>query len=279
MTSMTTKTQGLPAMAAIVAAMAIGLSGCQAISNILPDRSKSNNTAASPFGASEASEPITKKQQADVQMALGRTLERDGNLDEAIKIYEDVVQKDSKRTDVYVRLAVVHDMKGNAAGAEKFYQTALKKDPKNAETRCDLGYSYYLQSRWSEAETSLKKAIELKPNLARAHTNLGLVYARKGENAKALKEFKLAGCSEAESHSNLGYALMLMEQWPEAQREFQQDLDTNPQSKPAQAGLATLRAITSRQTDLASSDGAHAKVAESSQAVFREQSPLVSRSE
>jgi Tfp pilus assembly protein PilF len=279
---MTTSNRRVLAMTALVAATAVWLSGCQAFRSILPDQSKQKNAAvqSSIFGSGEPAEPITNKQKADVQMAMGQTLEKEGNFEEAIKTYEDVLRKDNKRADACLRLAVVHDKKGDAAGAEKYYKMAMKADPKNAEIRCDLGYSYYLQRRWSEAQASLTKAIELKPDLRRAHTNLALVYARTSENAKALKEFIKAGCSEAEAHSNLGYALMLQEQWADAQREFQRDLDMNPQSKPAQAGLATLHSITSRKTPVASSEGSGDKpAADPSQVVFREEPSLAPRSE
>ena len=61
----------------------------------------------------------------------------------------------------------------------------------------NLGVAYYTKYRQSDTGSLLEKAIELfekaielKPSNAIAHYNLGIAYNRKGENAKAIKEFK-----------------------------------------------------------------------------------------
>ncbi len=166
--------------------------------------------AAAPPPAIQEEDPletITAEQKADVQMAVARSVEKQGYVEQAIRLYLEVLKKDGRRADAYHRLAVLHDKKGNCVASAEFYREALQRDPDNAEIHCDLGYSYYFQRRWKEAETSLHRALQLNPNLARAHNNLGLLLARTDRNDAAMVEFLRAGCNEAEARGNLAFVL------------------------------------------------------------------------
>ena len=242
-----TRNPTLQPAAALIFAVLLSLAGCQQCDEILANRWRQSDVAShTPLLSGGPSGPVTQKQTADVQMALGRSLEKQGQADEAMKIYEEVLRNDATRADACHRLAVLHDKKADFAASAKLYQTALKKNPKNAELLCDLGYSYYLQGKWKESEANLKKAIEVRRDLLRAHNNLGLVYAHTGRSDKALAEFARAGCSEAQSRTNLAYAMLMDKHWFEAQKEFSLALATDPQSKAAQAGLETLAVLSQR---------------------------------
>jgi tetratricopeptide (TPR) repeat protein len=228
-----------------LAALALGLAGCTQFNEIVANRWRQQNVASRmpTLDSGKTAAPVTAKQRADVQMAVGQSLEQHGDAEGAIKIYNEVVRLDDSRADAYHRLAVLNNKNGDWQQAEKFYTAAIKRDPKRAEAHCDLGYGYYLQQRWKESELSLQKAIELKPDLARAHNNLGLLYARTGFPDKALAEFARAGCKEAEGRSNLAYMLMREHQWGEAQQQFQLALAADPRSQVAHDGLRTLQSV------------------------------------
>jgi Tfp pilus assembly protein PilF len=226
----------------LLAALLASLTGCQAFDGMVA-KITHRNQAAYPSAAAndEPTPPLTAKQKADVQMAVARSLENQGNTAQAITTYLDVVKKDPARADAYLRLAVLHDLKGDSQSARKFYLTALKRDPNNAELHCDFGYSCYLERNWGEAESHLRRALGINPDCARAHTNLGLLLARTGREQDALVEFHKAGCDDAAAHNNLGFVLTLEERWPEAKRQFRLALAADPNSKMAKDGLAALR--------------------------------------
>ena len=175
------------------------LSGCQGPG--------SHPTRTSP--ASEKTPDLTAAQKADVQFALARSVEKSGDLGQASAMYQDVLKKDPRRADALDRLAVIHARQEQFEQAVALHKKALAIQPVNADFRCNLGYCYYLQNRWAEAEIQLQKAIELAPNHQRAHNNLGLVLARTERSQKALAEFRRAGCTEADAHSNLAFVLTL----------------------------------------------------------------------
>lgn len=65
-------------------------------------------------------------------------------------------------------------------------------DFKNAESLVDQSEALIRDRKFDEAERCLKRSIKLNPNIAEAHHNLGLVYARLGQNRKALSQFEIA---------------------------------------------------------------------------------------
>ncbi|HEY7425676.1 MAG TPA: tetratricopeptide repeat protein [Gemmataceae bacterium] len=189
---------------------------------------------------------IKPKQAADVQVALAHTMELQGEKERALALYEEAVQKDPGRADAWLRLAVLHDQQGGFTESAAMYQKALKGQPGSPEIYCDMGYSLYLQQRWAEAEMNLRQALALRPNHARAHNNLGLVLARTGQTEEALNEFHLAGCSDADTHVNLAFALTLEHHWPEACQHYQQALQMDSSSAPAKKGLRELQRLIAR---------------------------------
>jgi Tfp pilus assembly protein PilF len=237
----------LPRRAAFLAAVALCLTGCQQISSWLPKQDKVAEARSSAAETTQSwSGTVTPEQKIGVQMAVAQSLEHDGQIDDAINVYLDVVKKDNRRIDAYCRLARLYARKGDWGSAKKYYQIALKKEPGNAELHCDLGYCYYLQMHFKESEASLRKAIELQPNHVRAHNNLGLLLARTRREDDALKEFAAAGCSEAEAHANLGLAYSVDSRWSDANVQYRMALSFDPNLVVAHKGLAALQSLDAR---------------------------------
>ncbi len=186
----------------------------------------------------------TEDQKNGIQLAMAQSYERQGQTEQAIKLYRNILEDDKRCVEACHRLALLHDKKGDCQSSEKFYRQALKLQPDHAGILCDLGYSYYLQRRWKEAEEKLRRAVELDPALARAHNNLGLLLACTDRNSEAMVEFTQARCTESEARSNMAFALMLQERWDDARRQLELALAADPGSKVAQEGLRTLRSLT-----------------------------------
>lgn len=245
-----------------IAVLAVSLAGCKQADTLQssPQVPQSAWHSRMPFSKSaDKSATVSTEQKAAVQMAMARSFEKQGQIDQAIKIYLNAVRKDDCRGDAYHRLAVLHDRKGDCGTSEQFYRAALQREPRNAEVHCDLGYSYYLQRRWQEGEASLRQAIAINPDLTRAHINLGLLLARTGRADESLMEFARAGCPEADARANLAFAFMLEERWMESQRQYESALAVDPQSEAARDGLDALQSLhsrfESRQVMLANGNG------------------------
>jgi Tfp pilus assembly protein PilF len=190
---------------------------------------------------------LSKTQLAEMQVAWGRTLEKEGDLEHAGKAYQEALAKNPKLVDAYARLALLADKQGRFTESGPLYRKAIDLQPDNADLHCNLGYSLYLQQDWEAAQQSLTQAIHLKPDHARAHNNLGLVLARTGRHQEALAAFRRAGCTESDAHNNLGHGLTLAGALPQAKNHYQVALKADPESVNALRGLQSVNALLAKQ--------------------------------
>jgi len=175
-------------------------------------------------------ERITPAQEADVQIALGRSAENQGDIGFAEVAYRQALKRDKKRGDAHLHLANIQTLKGEYRQAEEEYQKALEITPGNADVFCDMGYSFYLQQKWEDAQRNLKQALAIDPNHPRAHNNLALVYAHMERTEEALAEFQRAGSSATDAHVNLAFSLALDKRWQSARQEYRHAMAANPSS-------------------------------------------------
>jgi Tfp pilus assembly protein PilF len=230
--------KGVVAFAVLVALAA----GCQS-----PGTPQAAGPAVVPEGSvAEPPLKLTDAQRADLKIALGRNLEREGNLDRAIDAFSEAAAKNPTRLDACLHLAALHERQGHLTESREWYRKALALGPNNADVYCNLGYSHYLQGDWVQAAKYLRHAVELQPNHARAHNNLGLVLARLWQSNEALAEFKKAGCNDADAYINLGYCFMVEGNTAQAQQYFNTALELDPKSAPAKKALQDLSALAAR---------------------------------
>jgi Flp pilus assembly protein TadD len=199
--------------------------------------------------SSSAAEPMPALgtgQVADIQVALGRSLEQRGELDQAQAAYLEAVNKDPRRGEAWARLAVLNDLKGNFTASGECYRKAKLYQGENAALSCNLGYSLYLQRRWAEAERALREAIALDEARPRAHNNLGLVLAHTGRAEAAIAEFRKAGCSEAEAHANLALARAVEGNLDGARASYERAAAIDPTSVQARKGLQQITELMAR---------------------------------
>ncbi len=180
---------------------------------------------------------LNANQQAEIYFTLGRNAEGQGNLQEAIRMYQSVLAKVPDSGEAHWRLGICMDKSGNFDKSEHHYTQAIKSLPGNPHIFSDYGYSLSLQSRWRDAEMQLRQAIALKPDLQRAHNNLGIVIAQGSNPAEAVREFQLGGSNVTDAHWNVAQTLIAQSRWGEAKGEFQRILAMNPADQRVQAEL------------------------------------------
>jgi Tfp pilus assembly protein PilF len=189
---------------------------------------------------------MTPQQVADVQVAYGRTLEKQGLVPQAMKAYSDALKHDQTRADACVRLAVLSDREGKFSESLPLYRRALKLQPANPDLYCNMGYSLYLQHHWNEAEMNLRQAIALAPDHQRSHVNLGLVLSHTGRAEEAMVEFSQGGCTVADAHSNIAFAMTLERHYAQAREHYLAALAENSHSDSARTGLKELEVLLAR---------------------------------
>jgi Tfp pilus assembly protein PilF len=205
---------------------------------------------------------LSAAQVADMQLALGQSLEKQGAGEEARAAYESAVAKDPSRTDAHLKLANLHARRGEFAEADQLYRRVLAADPKNADAYCNLGYAHYLLEDWAEAEAALRHCLSLQPGHSRAHNNLGLVLARQRRPEEALAAFRRAGAGEADARLNLAYVQTLAGDFGAARKEYARVLELDSQSELARSGLTRVDTLAAKFGAPASPAAAKASAAE-----------------
>ena len=109
----------------------------------------------------------------DIIFQQAVTIHKEGKIEEAEKLYREILKTQPGNVDVNNNLGAALDQLGRLDEAEVSYKKAIELKPDYAETHNNLGNTLYKLGRFNEAEISCKKAIELKPSIAEAHCNLG----------------------------------------------------------------------------------------------------------
>ncbi len=226
---------------ALVVWGALAVAGCQQLQS---NHAQPANKSA--FDSAPAQANLTAAQQADMQIALGRVTENQGDLAGAMNVYREALKRDQNSAEAYARMAVIHDKQGEFRESAELYRKALKLSPGNPDIYCDMGYSLYLQRRWAEAEMNLRQAIALNGNFARAHNNLAMLLARDTRVDAALMEFQKGGSDKATAHANLAFVLTTESRWDDARKQYQLALAANPSSKVLRERVDQLEALVAK---------------------------------
>jgi tetratricopeptide (TPR) repeat protein len=127
--------------------------------------------------------------------------------------------------------AVRYQQAGNLNEAERLYRQVLADDAVNREAYRRLGTVCQAQGRWDEAEANLNQAILLQPDFGPAHNDLGIVFAMQGKLASASESFERAISiipHSPDAHNNLGIILAMQRQFREAADCFGRAIGLSP---------------------------------------------------
>ena len=162
----------------------------------------------------------------EARFARARDAHRVGRLDEAERLYRELLAAHPDHADLHMRLGVVGGARGDLATAEAFLRTATRLSPADArawmalgQALCELdrleegrgaferarhldaaipmvgariGRILLMQHRFEEAAARLAEAVERAPQVASLHTDLGLALAELGRSQEAIAQFVAA---------------------------------------------------------------------------------------
>lgn len=173
--------------------------------------------------------PLESK-DADELLQVGNAHASLNQLDEALAVYQTVLQIKPDKAAAYTNIGVVYYQSGRLDDAVTELKKALEIDPKDAETLYMLGATYVQQQKLDDAEKAFNQSIELKPDLAAAYTGLGNVYLARKNADKAISTLQKATSlqpNQAEAWLALGQAYALQGNKAEASKALNQCLQTS----------------------------------------------------
>jgi Tfp pilus assembly protein PilF len=154
-----------------------------------------------------------------------------GRLQEAERLYHEVLQADPKHVEALHLMGLVHHKKGNAGAALKNLREALAIRPDSDVIWANLGAVYCALDRHVEAADAASHAIRLNPNNCMAHANLGANLCEQGKLDEAVRSCEQALAIDpkyAMAHLNLGVALFKQGKQDAAIDSYRKALAINP---------------------------------------------------
>jgi tetratricopeptide (TPR) repeat protein len=153
---------------------------------------------------------------------------------EAIKLYETIVEKKPDYLEGLFWLGYLYEEVGERDKAIKMWKKALKIEPNHAPTLNSLGYIYAEEGiNLDEAEKMVKKALEIEPRNGAYLDSLGWVYFKKGDYQKA-EEFLKKAISFSKDpviYGHLGDLYVKMNNIKEAIGYYKEGVDNFPDNK------------------------------------------------
>ncbi len=123
----------------------------------------------------------------------GYQLQEDGQLDEAIRLYQ-VSINFHPTAEAHTCLAKAYSAQGRFDDAIAECRNAIEVDPSLGDSYNDIGAYLIELQRWEEAVKWLRKAIDAPryDHRARPYMNLARIYTHRGQYLRALRAYKYA---------------------------------------------------------------------------------------
>jgi adenylate cyclase len=187
-----------------------------------------------------------------------RLREREGGVEESIRLFEAAVARDSGWAPAWAGLAQARALypyyadaevgfsrdslfwKSSLDGAERAARRALELDPENASAEVALANIFRDRRVWREAERHYLRALEIDPDDVEAHHQYAEHLAASGRLAEALRSAKRAVALDPTSairHYVLAYIQGHNGQHEQALASFERSVAIDPMLIRSQAGV------------------------------------------
>lgn len=194
--------------------------------------------------ADEAFEASFKLTPFREQLVRGLELQRLGNLEEAEKIYRDVLVKNPDDVDALRLLSGLAMRVRQWGDAEVMLKRALEIAPDFFQGWMDLGLAQQEQDKLEEAHESFKRAGRLEPQRAPPDVGAATTLAMRGRHDEAVQTFRTALTKDprsANALAGIGHVLKTIGEQDDAIEAYRECIRYNPGHGEAYWSLANLK--------------------------------------
>ena len=125
-------------------------------------------------------------------MLLCRTEIQNGNSDQAMKIFEDLLAIDPNNAEAYNQIGYYYGYRGDYDRAMENLKKYQFIAPDAANPFDSLGENQAYAGHYTEAIENLNRALAIKPDFAPAYEHLGVVYEGLGDTRKSIESYRKA---------------------------------------------------------------------------------------
>lgn len=176
-------------------------------------------------------------------MQVALQYQQAGRLQEAERIYRQVLQVEPRQADALHLLGVAADQSGRPEEAVCLINEAVALRPAQPLFRCSQANALVSLGRFDDALAACREALRLQPDFAEAHASLGNLFRRAGRMADAeaaFREVVRLRPDDPAGHNNLGNVLRAQGQLPAAEACYREALRLRPADAVALANLGAV---------------------------------------
>jgi O-antigen biosynthesis protein len=176
-----------------------------------------------------SSEP--HKVSATEHCKLGKALQHQGKLPEAIVCYRRAIELEPSLTVAYLGMAEASEIQGNYLNAIACYQEIIKYDSSNSEAYFLLGEAFGQLKKWRQVVLCYQQVVKLQPDHWQAHHKLGDAFSKENKWSEAIAAYRQAIWSKPDfswSYNNLADALLELSDWQRAADNYRRAIELNP---------------------------------------------------
>jgi len=171
---------------------------------------------------------------------IGYVLYQKGDVEDAIKQYDQALEINPNYAQAHFNLGVVHLKRGEVDDAIAEYDHALAIMPDYMEAHFDLGTALALKGNLDGAIAQYQQVLKMQPDYAEANYNLGRVLLLNGDTDKAIGYLDKTFAADSDAMArwfNLGNEFLQQQDWQCAIVCYQQAIKINPRQADAYANL------------------------------------------
>jgi tetratricopeptide (TPR) repeat protein len=167
-----------------------------------------------------------------LQLNLGLSLFKNGDFRQAIEMFEPFLKAkpDDQRLNILVGMS--HYGLAEYAAASAYLKRAAQSDPQNLTLLLTLAHSCLYSSQYPCVLDTFHQIVALNAESAEADMLVGEALDEMKETDGAIREFRAAvqaNPKEPNVHFGLGYLLWKKGQYADAAKEFQAEMDNDPE--------------------------------------------------
>jgi len=174
----------------------------------------------------------------------GNTDNKDAELQRSINTFITSVEIKPDEAQSYLMLSTCLFIAGDHVESEKYIIKAVELSPDDANINLTAGQIFMQKQEFEDALPYIKKAVELDPSNTKSIRNLAQIYYDTGNMEKSIETYEDAINKEtdrkvkADLYFNLGILYNRVDNFEEAEFNFMNALDENPDDIEAIMGMA-----------------------------------------
>ena len=163
-------------------------------------------------------------------------LHRAGRIDDAARLYADILRVSPRHFDALYSLAIAHSQSGRIEEAQSVMAEALAVNPQSVEACYARGCLLHRLNRLDEAIASYDRALALRPDFIDALNNRGGAFGALNRHEDALASFDRALAFRSDNpqmFTNRANALLVLGRFTESLASFDRAISLNPRAANA----------------------------------------------